>query len=92
MPVTGSISFQGTHIMKCLPVAALLLFVCTGCQNLLHELQPHRLWRINYHDPGGRTDAVYFSVDDPLNVAVPKSELTAPTPRAKDSDTPENTL
>ncbi|MEP3482351.1 MAG: hypothetical protein ABJZ55_24110 [Fuerstiella sp.] len=68
--------------MKRLPAAALLLFVCTGCQGLLHELQPHRLWRVNYQDPIGRTDGVYFSVDDPLDVPVPKSELTAPEPRA----------
>lgn len=71
--------------MKHLSIAALLLFVCTGCQGLLHELQPHRLWRVNYQDPAGRTDGVYFSVDDPLDVPVPQSELTAPTPRAKDS-------
>ena len=72
--------------MKRLPAAVLLLFVCTGCQGLLHELQPHRLWRINYQDPIGRTDGVSFSVDDPLNVPIPKSELTAPEPR-----TPEPT-
>lgn len=45
----------------------LLLLANTGCKGLLHELQPHRLWRMNYQEPAGRTDGVYFSVDDPLS-------------------------
>lgn len=49
----------------------LLLLANTGCKGLLHELQPHRLWRMNYQEPAGRTDGVYFSVDDPLSETVP---------------------
>lgn len=76
--------------MKRLCVAALLLFCSTGCQGLMHELQPHRLWRVNYQEPMGRTDGVYFSVDDPLDEPIPKSELTAPTPRSKDTAAASN--
>ena len=39
----------------------------------MHELQPHRLWRMNYQEPVGRTDGVYFSVDDPLDNPVASS-------------------
>lgn len=38
----------------------------SGCSTIMHELQPHRLWRLNYQEPTGRTDGVYFSIDDPL--------------------------
>ena len=46
-----------------------MLFVLssTGCSSIMHELQPHRLWRLNYQEPAGRTDGVYFSVDDTLS-------------------------
>lgn len=46
-----------------------LLPLTTGCQGILHELQPHRLWRLNYQEPAGRTDGVYFSVNDDLKPA-----------------------
>ena len=70
----------------------LLLMTTTGCQGLMHELQPHRLWRMNYQEPVGRTDGVYFSVDDPLDrpvaAAAPdfhkidiSSEARVPAPR-----------
>lgn len=42
--------------MKRLVGIALLLLTISGCQSLLHELQPHRLWRANYTDPPGRAD------------------------------------
>lgn len=70
--------------MKRIVIATTLLFCSTGCQGLLHELQPHRLWKLNYQEPMGRTDGVYFSVDDPLEDPIPESELTAPTPRSAD--------
>ncbi|MCA9084756.1 MAG: hypothetical protein KDA81_11900 [Planctomycetaceae bacterium] len=49
----------------------MLLSLTTGCQGIMHELQPHRLWRLNYQEPAGRTDGVYFSVSDPLDSPVP---------------------
>ncbi len=45
----------------------LLLLSTCGCASIRHEMQPHRLWRLNYHEPAGRTDGVYFSVDDHLS-------------------------
>lgn len=57
--------------MKRFALLCLMLLSSTGCQGLLHELQPHRLWRLNYSDAPGRTDGVYFSIDDPLNQPVP---------------------
>lgn len=44
-----------------------LLMTLSGCSSIMHELQPHRLWRWNYHEPPGRTDDALFSIDDPLN-------------------------
>ena len=55
------------YTMKRLIILLPLIVLSTGCQGLLHELQPHRLWRLNYQEPAGRTDGVYFSVDDDLN-------------------------
>ena len=52
--------------MKRLNLLFLLSLLTTGCRGMLHELQPHRLWRMNYQEPAGRTDGVYFSVDDDL--------------------------
>lgn len=51
-------------------VLALMLF-SSGCSSIMHELQPHRLWRWNYQEPSGRTDGVYFSIDDQLSKPVP---------------------
>lgn len=48
----------------------LLLTVCTGCQSITHELQPHRLWRLNYSDAPGRSDGSFLSIDDPLDEPV----------------------
>lgn len=58
------------EIMKRLACLALFLMSLTGCQGLLHELQPHRLWRMNYSDPPGRTDGVYMSIPDDLSQPV----------------------
>ena len=66
---------SGTIMMNRFACACLLLVSSTGCQGLMHELQPHRLWRMNYQEPVGRTDNVYFSVDDPLDEPVPSSAL-----------------
>lgn len=46
-----------------------LVLLSSGCSTIMHELQPHRMWRLNYQEPSGRTDGVYFSIDDPLPVA-----------------------
>jgi hypothetical protein len=50
-------------ILLLLPLA----FASTGCTSfdkMMHELQPHRLWRINSGPAPGRTDSAYFSVHD----------------------------
>ena len=52
-----------------LGVITLMLITLSGCSSMLHELQPHRLWRLNYQPQRGNTDGSYgsyFSVDDPL--------------------------
>ena len=43
-----------------------LLLVGAGCQSIMHELQPHRLWRMNYSDTPGRSAGAYFSLSDDL--------------------------
>ena len=73
--------------MNRLTAVALLLFCSVGCQNLLHERPLNEVERIT-QAPLGRTDGVYFSVDDPLDVPIPQSELTAPKPKAKDTFSP----
>ena len=52
-------------------IAILLLIPCSaGCQRILHELQPHRLSRLNYTDASGRSDGSFLSIDDPLEIPV----------------------
>ncbi len=62
--------------MKRLLSLCLLLTCTTGCEALRHELQPHRMWRWNYHEPPGRTDGVYFSIEDSLEQPVTPTEGT----------------
>jgi len=53
-----------------LGVITLMLITLSGCSSMLHELKPHRLWRLNYQPQRGNTDGSYgsyFSVDDPLD-------------------------
>ena len=53
-----------------LSLVGLILFTLPGCGAMLHEMQPHRLWRWNYQPQGVNSDGSYgsyFSVDDPLN-------------------------
>ncbi len=53
-----------------LGVITLMLITSSGCSSMLHELKPHRLWRLNYQPQRGNTDGSYgsyFSVDDPLD-------------------------
>lgn len=57
--------------MRSLLCAASLLFLLSGCGTILHELQPHRLWRLNYTDTPGRSDAAFFSVSDDLHPEIP---------------------
>ena len=55
--------------MITLGVASLILFTLPGCGKLMHEMQPHRLWRWNYQPQGNNSDGsygAYFSVDDSL--------------------------
>ena len=62
-----------------LPLA--LLITLSGCSTIMHELQPHRLWRWNYHEPPGRTDDALFSIDDqltPLDDVLPHSLSSSP--------------
>ncbi|MCH2210571.1 MAG: hypothetical protein MK110_04670 [Fuerstiella sp.] len=54
--------------MKNLTALLVILSCCTGCQSILHELQPHRLWRMNYTDAAGRSDGTFLSINDPLDV------------------------
>ncbi|HAD58637.1 MAG TPA: hypothetical protein DCG12_05305 [Planctomycetaceae bacterium] len=59
------------RILSTLAVLSLLV-VSTGCQSIMHELQPHRLWRMNYSDPPGRSAAgSYFSLSDDLDKPIP---------------------
>ena len=66
-------------------LAALLVTSSVGCQmfeNMMYELQPHRLRRLN-SGPGMSNDA-YYSVQDPVGAesTIPKAVLEA---RADDS-------
>lgn len=61
--------------MKRIAVICLAMSTLTGCQSLLHELQPHRLWRWNYQDAPGRTEGAYFSISDPLDSMDNRDEL-----------------
>jgi len=48
-------------------LAGLALGSATGCESLLHNLKPHRLWRLNRHSPPMSTgSSVYYSVPPPL--------------------------
>lgn len=52
-----------------LGLASLIFSVLPGCSKMMHEMQPHRLWRWNYHSPSGSSDGsygAYFSVEDSL--------------------------
>jgi len=62
------------HLSLCL-----LALTSSGCAGLMHELQPHRLWRMNYQEPAGRTDGVYFSVSDPLDARPDESSESQPS-------------
>jgi hypothetical protein len=59
-----------TNFARVLTLLAIGFFLTgSGCSTIMHELQPHRLWRLNYQEPTGRTDGVYFSMDDPLTAS-----------------------
>lgn len=62
--------------MMRLSVPMVLVLCSSGCSSIMHELQPHRMWRWNYQEPSGRTDGVYFSIDDPLQ---PASDVVSQT-------------
>ncbi len=50
-------------------VVSLILVTLPGCGKMMHEMQPHRLWRWNYQPQSGNSDGsygAYFSVDDSL--------------------------
>ncbi len=67
--------------MKRLAVICLAMSTLTGCQSLLHELQPHRLWRWNYQDAPGRTDGAYFPISDPRDAELAsKNDLADNSP------------
>ena len=47
-------------------IAGLALGSATGCESLLHNLKPHRLWRLNRHSPPiASGSSVYYSVPPP---------------------------
>ncbi len=64
-------------LMMRLIILSLVLFSCTGCQSFLHELQPHRLWRLNYTDAPGRSDGSFLSIDDPIEDSVASEDVVA---------------
>lgn len=46
--------------------AGLALGSSVGCESLLHNLKPHRLWRLNRHSPPMASgSSVYYSVPPP---------------------------
>ncbi len=55
-----------------------MIAFCSGCESIMskmpHDLQPHRLWRLNRQPDPNRN--AYFSVSDPIPTA--------------DSEQPEN--
>jgi hypothetical protein len=53
----------------------LLLSLFSGC-SVLHELQWHRLWRMNY-GPSNSTDS-FFSVQDPVAPRATPSAIPQP--------------
>lgn len=63
-------------------LAALALGSATGCESLLHNLKPHRLWRLNRHSPPMASgSSVYYSVPaPPLKDIVPVEPASAETP------------
>ena len=67
--------------MKRLTFLALILMTSSGCADLMHNLQPHRLWRFNYYDSPGRSDNAYFSVQDDLSQPVTSAAQLQETAR-----------
>lgn len=64
---TTAFEFEGALMKHRLAIPGLMLVsLFSGCSSIMHELQPHRLWRWNYQEAPGRTDGVYMSIDDPL--------------------------
>ncbi|MGB4711351.1 MAG: hypothetical protein WBH50_00600 [Fuerstiella sp.] len=75
---------HGPPNMKRFICLCLLLMTSSGCAGLLHELQPHRLWRMNYQESSGRMDGAFLSLSDPLDEPVPELEQTSkPVPEQK---------
>lgn len=57
-------------------LAGLVLGSATGCDSLLHNLKPHRLWRLNRHSPPMASgSSPYYSVPPP-----PLPDLVAEEP------------
>lgn len=55
-------------------ICLISILLCTGCQSVLHEMKPHRLWRWNYYEPTSREAFGTFSIDDPLPQTVSKEQ------------------
>ncbi len=76
--------------MKRFALISLALSTLTGCGALMHELQPHRLWRMNYYDSPGRSEQAFMSISDPLDKPVEKSGQTPAADAAfSDAATPQ---
>ena len=57
-------------------LAGLVVGSATGCDSLLHNLKPHRLWRLNRHSPPMASgSSPYYSVPPP-----PLSEIVSEQP------------
>lgn len=64
-------------------LAGLVLGSATGCDSLLHNLKPHRLWRLNRHSPPMASgSSVYYSVPPPpLKLSAGEAEsVISPVP------------
>jgi hypothetical protein len=58
-------------------LAGLALGSATGCESLLHNLKPHRLWRLNRHSPPMASgSSPYYSVPPP-----PLKDIVSGKPR-----------
>ncbi len=60
--------------------------LATGCGDMLHNLQPHRLQRLNRTTDGMSSDAYNWSVPDPI----PASELEQPGSTEAADQTPDD--
>lgn len=59
-----------------IPAVLILLGICAGCDGPLHNLQPHRLWRLN--QTPSRQSSSYYSIQDDVLTARPRHSTDFP--------------